>query len=447
MDKDSLAQHLLNVLASTATVAGKTINTTPLTDEQKKAEIARLQAYSQPMAAQVTKQGQVGCSAAPNPQPTHRAPAVPEDGRVYLVNTYACRTAIKISGQAIYDPQVRRWYLIKPDSYNLIPPQCLPKGYKSASHKPSEDPDQPAVTKPQDSFQTWHQAGAGGRAARTAPHADQAPTRPAAPASIPEPVPVVQSPASRADTPRSATVLPWWPKEVRGVPNLLIRTALFGVVRRGWREYLDRVPIASRGNITITYSGPQLDQADLDVWMQILEMRKGQELGRLEFSASSFLRSIGRGTDNRSIEWLYSSLARLAGAVVDIRDAEKHHSYFGALILDGARDERTNMISVALNPNLLRLFLTGWVRLDWQQRRMLNTDLAKWLHAFYSSDTDPYPIKVQTIRDLCGSESKVLKKFRQQLRASLAQLEKVAGWQWEIDSKDLVHVRKNNVIP
>jgi hypothetical protein len=423
MGNDSLAQHLLGALASVAAKAGKTINPTQLTDEQKRAYLDESAVLSKTMASQVMQYSQVGCPATPNPKPPASAPAGPAgDGRVWLIDTYAYKALIKASRQAGYDSQARRWYLLDGARYDRIPPQCLPPTYQQ-------------------------QAGAASGALHKSPSERPAPAKPAAADQKPEPVPVVQSPASRADTPRSATVLPWWPKEVRGVPNLLIRTALFGVVRRGWREYLDRVPIASRGNITITYSGPQLDQADLDVWMQILEMRKGQELGRLEFSASSFLRSIGRGTDNRSIEWLYSSLARLAGAVVDIRDAEKHHSYFGALILDGARDERTNMISVALNPNLLRLFLTGWVRLDWQQRRMLNTDLAKWLHAFYSSDTDPYPIKVQTIRDLCGSESKVLKKFRQQLRASLAQLEKVAGWQWEIDSKDLVHVRKNNVIP
>jgi hypothetical protein len=49
------------------------------------------------------------------------------------------------------------------------------------------------------------------------------------------------------------------------VPNSIIRSALFGIVRRGRRMYVEERKIASIVGIDIIYSGPQLDQADLDV--------------------------------------------------------------------------------------------------------------------------------------------------------------------------------------
>ncbi len=39
--------------------------------------------------------------------------------------------------------------------------------------------------------------------------------------------------------------LPLWPEAVRGVPNSVLRSALFGAIKRGRRTYLERKPLAS----------------------------------------------------------------------------------------------------------------------------------------------------------------------------------------------------------
>ena len=61
--------------------------------------------------------------------------------------------------------------------------------------------------------------------------------------------------------------LPLWPAELRTCPSCVLRSALFGVVRRGKRSYLERQIIAIWANTTIRYTGMRLDQADLDVWL------------------------------------------------------------------------------------------------------------------------------------------------------------------------------------
>ena len=52
--------------------------------------------------------------------------------------------------------------------------------------------------------------------------------------------------------------------------------------------------------IDILYTGPRLDQSDLDVWQGALHLARLAPLGnRIEFTEKSFLRLIGRGGEAR----------------------------------------------------------------------------------------------------------------------------------------------------
>jgi hypothetical protein len=633
MTNDSLQKTLAH-LQSAARAAGKTISTAPLTDEQKAAELARLQAHSKPMAAQVMQQSQVGCPASPSTAPAQ--PPTPADGRVWLVDTWPHRQAIKASGQAGYDSQARRWYLLDAARYDRIPPQCLPKGYKPPAQDHQDHPapppsqptglpplaqaladaalasghavarfkcsdlggkgwdvedilaardvlsgipglgvlvdlfgrthrvhirikpitsrwpydegsagDVPAPSKPHhadapqsprsddldlgathtappnarpgnpllsmpkgtryhlhnvdpdrdteaikathaaamdpgpmrwfvmpwaydkpdilEKLRPWlgsdvlayldalpgQQAGAGGRAVQTAPHADPAPTRPAA-VSIPETVPTVPVVESPASTTR-ATVIPFWPPGARGLPNPVIRSALFGVVRRGRREHLEQVRLPSIGGTEILYTGARLDQADLDVWMGILELFKGQDiaqrLGRVTVPAREFLRIIARAEGGKNMAWLERTLARLSATNVQIKG--DGYTYGGSLVVRYARDERTGQLLIEVDPKLVALFqATSWSRIDWQERQALGQDhLAKWLHAFYSSHASSYPIRVQTLREWSGASASELYEFRRELREAMTRVSQATGWAWEIDRNDCLHVRKPKALP
>ncbi len=85
-------------------------------------------------------------------------------------------------------------------------------------------------------------------------------------------------------------------------------------------------------------------------------------------------------------------------------------------------------------------------QLNWKQRTRLKTDLAKWLHGFYSSHRTPYPIKVITLKQLCGSHCNRLSDFRMKLRFALRELIDaeilITGI---IDQDDKVHVQRSEV--
>ncbi|MGD9889569.1 MAG: plasmid replication initiator TrfA [Halothiobacillaceae bacterium] len=255
------------------------------------------------------------------------------------------------------------------------------------------------------------------------------------------PVELMAMPEQRDEI--SNVQLPLWPEPVRGVPNSVLRSALFGAIRRGKRAYQDGGKKASVDGVTVVHTGPQLDQADLDVWEQCLHLARTGGLGvEIRFTGHGFLKAIGRGTGKSQHEWLKSALRRLMTSLVEMQDGKK--AYAGQLIHHWYRDEETGHHVMELNPKIAAMYgSNGWTQVEWEQRQALKKQpLAQWLHGFYSTHAAPYPMKVETIHRLSGSEAKQVKHFRAELREALTKMEAATKWTWEIDSSDLVQVNK-----
>lgn len=247
----------------------------------------------------------------------------------------------------------------------------------------------------------------------------------------------------KPDEPSNLAKLPIWPNAVRGMPNAVLRSALFGAIKRGKRAYQERVKKASVEGVTVIHTGPQLDQADLDVWQHCLHLARIDGLGtRIQFTAGGFLKAIERGTGKSQHEWLKGAFARLSSSVVEV--AEGKRAYFGPMLIGGARDDETGHYVIEINPKIVSLFGTdGWSGIEFEARRALkNKPLSQWLHGFYLSHARPFGFKVETLHRLCGSEAKLLKHFRAELREALGHLAEVTGWTCEIDENDVVNVAK-----
>lgn len=118
--------------------------------------------------------------------------------------------------------------------------------------------------------------------------------------------------------PAQVIQLPLWPEAKRGAPNAVLRGALFAAVHKD-RRYMDRELLASQRGIKIRFTGKQLDQADLDVWEQALHLARMQALGtQCRFTEKGFLKALGRQSGKSGRDWLRSTFARLAGAVVEL---------------------------------------------------------------------------------------------------------------------------------
>lgn len=239
--------------------------------------------------------------------------------------------------------------------------------------------------------------------------------------------------------------LPFWPEEVRSVPNAVLRGALFTVSKE--RAVLKELtPIAAVDGIEIRAKNDRLNQVDLDLWEMLLHLQRLHPLGnRVEFTAHAMLKVLGRTTGGKDHQWLDNALARLIGSVVEIKWTRERKAFAGALVSSFFRDDDTGRYVVKFNQEMATLYGQGHTYIDWEQRQALGqNNLAKWLHGFYTTHAAPFGYKVETLQKLCGSTVERLGDFRKLLRAALAKLVEVGAiGGWQIDSEtDVVTVEK-----
>lgn len=217
-----------------------------------------------------------------------------------------------------------------------------------------------------------------------------------------------------------AVQLPLWPEPVRAVPNGALRSALFGAIRRGRRRYIEQEQIAALGGIQVFYTGPRLDQGDLDVWESILHILRDKDLGtECRTTSYALLKMMGLSDTGRNRDILEARITRLRANAVAIRQGR--YDYIGGLLERAARDEETQEWVIVLDPNMRALFTPDqFTMIQWGVRRALSGQpLAQWLHGFYSSHAAPLPIKVETLYKLSGSEAGELWIFTQKLKKAL----------------------------
>lgn len=215
--------------------------------------------------------------------------------------------------------------------------------------------------------------------------------------------------------------LPGWSEAQRGIPNITLRSALFSSSRSS--QYLERAEIFAQSPARIRYTGQRLNQADHDVWITLLHLERKDQLGLpLRTSAYALLKQQNKTDTGANRQNLYKCLARLKATAVEIIDSR--YSYTGSLIDTIYRDESTHELVLILNPKLCNLFgKEGFTRVDWGIRRELtNKPLAQWLHGYFTSHADPYPVSIKTLMQLAGSSDTSASSAEQNLRRALDSL-------------------------
>lgn len=234
---------------------------------------------------------------------------------------------------------------------------------------------------------------------------------------------------------------------MRAVPNGMLRSALFGAIRRGARRYMERERIAALDGIEIFYTGQRLDQGDLDVWEMILHLARLQGLGNeCRVTAYQLLKSLGKTDSGKNRDILDLRLSRMKATGVDVHIGR--FGYEGSLIDEVYRDKETREYVFLVNAKLRTLFEPDQFTLvDWAIRRELDGQpLGQWLHSFYASHAKPYPMSMVMLLELSGSENTEPRSSRQKLRKALDavnEASKLHGhpFSYEIHG-DLVHVGK-----
>lgn len=241
--------------------------------------------------------------------------------------------------------------------------------------------------------------------------------------------------------------LPLWSEPVRAVPNGFLRSALFGAIAKGRRRYINGEDLAAIDGVTIRYKGERLDQGDLDVWESVLHAVRLQELGsQCRLTSYALLKLMGKTDTGKNRTTLQNRIERLVANAVTVKQGR--YTYIGGLIRFAAKDEETQEWVIELDAKLRPLFAADqFTQVEWAVRHALDGhQLAQWLHGFYASHAEPFPLKVETLHKLCGSEAGLLSDFAKKLRKALDAVAEACaahgeGFSYEIRG-DLVHVEK-----
>ncbi len=250
-----------------------------------------------------------------------------------------------------------------------------------------------------------------------------------------------------APLPKNVVQLPLWPEPVRAVPTGFLRSALFGAIAKGRRRYIDGEQLAALDGIEIRYTGQRLDQGDLDVWESVLHAVRLQELGsQCRVTSYALLKLMGKTDTGKNRATLNKRITRLVASALTVKQGR--YTYIGGLIRFAAKDEETQEWVIELDEKLRPLFAADqFTQVEWAVRHALDgQQLAQWLHGFYASHAKPFPLKIETLHRLCGSEAGEMWKFAQKLRKALDAVAEACAahgeeFSYEIRG-DLVHVEK-----
>jgi hypothetical protein len=200
-----------------------------------------------------------------------------------------------------------------------------------------------------------------------------------------------------------------WADAVRAAPNEIVRSALFNARNRSRpREYLREQKVVIIGDGEITYTGEELRQDDETVWLQLIHLARENGLATaFQFTPYSFCKSVNWPINGQSFDRLAKCLARLQATSV-LFNSKRLEQEFALSMLPGYSAKRRKKAdggqwTVRMQGELVFLFSEfHYTRVEWAQRLALPEGLATWMHAYYASHREPFPVRVETLATGAG---------------------------------------------
>lgn len=226
-------------------------------------------------------------------------------------------------------------------------------------------------------------------------------------------------------------MFPGWDDDRRGLPNSFVRSGLFTAASANSpRPWLQDEVVTSLSNYRVFFTGRELRQDDLSIWLAIVNMGKNQPLGEpIHFTAYRLITDLKWRVHSETYASIKAIIERLKVTSVKISSVDQKSQYAGSLIRDFLFDDRDpngkTCWTVRLEPSIARLFLEDTTTLfEWQIRCALGrrASLAAWLFSFYCTHAAPIPYHVEKLHELCKSEDKLMRSFKANLRAALETL-------------------------
>nr|WP_317623870.1 plasmid replication initiator TrfA [Acidovorax sp. SUPP3334]BDH38378.1 TrfA family protein [Acidovorax sp. SUPP3334] len=212
-----------------------------------------------------------------------------------------------------------------------------------------------------------------------------------------------------------------WGDDMRAMPNDLARAALFTTRNKKTPREVRQQHVIFHVNkdVLITYTGIEL-RADDDelVWQQVLEYAKRSPVGTpVSFTFYELCTDLGWPINGRYYDKAEECLTRLqatamqfsSGRIGRLESVSLIHRF---RVLD--RGKRTSRCQVEIDEEMVVLFAGDhYSKFVWEKYRELSPT-ARRMFDYFVSHKEPFPLKLETFRLMCGSDSARLKKWREQ---------------------------------
>lgn len=211
-------------------------------------------------------------------------------------------------------------------------------------------------------------------------------------------------------------------------PRIFFVSPLFRVrsTKEARQHHIElRLPVPI-GRPEIRYKGPELRQSDGVVFLALLHMLRDVRAGlAVTLRPEAVCRSLFGRYDGNARRQLREHIQRLQQGLL-ISET------FSVQLCQAFEYPKTGAWTVALDRHIIKLFsVSPEVWLPLHQRLSLPEGMATWLYGFISSQTKLIPMRLTTLRELCGSEANN-KAFCNRTRDALKLLARLgaidAGW-------------------
>lgn len=220
--------------------------------------------------------------------------------------------------------------------------------------------------------------------------------------------------------------------DLRHLPNDFARSSLFTARNKRVKRaaYLRKKLFHYNEDVIIYYTGIELRAADDElVWLQILDYARRVSLGSVvEFNIKDLVADIGWPRNGRYYEKARECISRLKANEVLVQN-EKTFGRSGAISLIGSYgviNDQNGVASryyVSIDPNVIVLFAgNSFTSHSWETYRGLSP-VARRIADYMGSHRVPFPLSVEKLHDICGSDDNDRHSWRRTVRRACVELE------------------------
>jgi hypothetical protein len=214
-------------------------------------------------------------------------------------------------------------------------------------------------------------------------------------------------------------------------PNDLLRGKLFAPIAKGRRKALTRQEVgkSADGQVTFSYTGTQLDQADLDTLLTLFRVLSDasktgnvtkivsedgrHEYSRVFFTRYGFLKEMKRVRNKQTYNWLEDSFLRLTGRLT--LDVDGKGKLSGPILGKQGQSENEDLSFVDINQDFMTLFKENqFAFIDMDARLSLKKPFEKWLHGFALSHSGKSFLTAEQLMEMSGSSTNRVRDFMRQ---------------------------------